>query len=476
MKRRTKIVATIGPSTHDQDQLRNLVHAGMDVARLNMSHGSQDQQMEVIRCLRDLSKETGKAIGILLDLQGPKIRTGDLPEGKVVELVQGESVDLVFEPTDRSTSKIVINYPFLYKDLSKGNRVLLDDGSLELRVVKIDGNRIRTEVVTGGHLGSRKGVNVPGVHLRVPSLTEKDKNDVAFGIKAGVDMIALSFIRAADDIIELRNLVIDNSPECEDLPIIAKLEKPEAVERLDEILEQSNGVMVARGDLGVEVSPEKVPSLQKQIIAHAIRHRCFVITATQMLESMIRNPKPSRAEASDVANAIFDGSDALMLSGETAIGDHPIQSVETMERIIVDAEFHREKWGFRSSKRDGATSKDAVATTIAARQLAKDRGADAIAVFTRSGRTAQYMSNVRPEVPIFAFTPENRTYNRMSILWGVKPQLIPHAQTVEEMISLVDASLTSTGECQKGQQVVLIASLPIGAMGPANFTLLHTIE
>jgi len=295
-------------------------------------------------------------------------------------------------------------------------------------------------------------------------------------LEQGVDAVAMSYVRTADDLIDLRNAIVGYDPDFRSLPIIAKLERPGAVEQLDAILDVCDGVMVARGDLGVEVSPERVPSLQKHIIQRANIEMKTVITATQMLETMINHPHPTRAEASDVANAVFDGSDALMLSGETAIGKYPTKSVETMNRIILDAEKHAPEWGYRSKDEIVTTTDDAVATTHAARSLANDRNVAAIAVFTRSGRTARLMSKVRPRVPIIAFTPEQTTYHLMPLLWGVIPNLIPMAHSVEEMIERVREACLASGIVRPGQQVVMVASLPIGAMGPPNFTLLHTIN
>jgi pyruvate kinase len=335
---------------------------------------------------------------------------------------------------------------------------------------------METEVIVGGPLGSNKGINLPGVNLSSPALTPKDRIDLAFGLEQGVDAVAMSYVRMADDLIDLRNAIVAYDPDFRSLPIIAKLERPGAVERLDAILDVCDGVMVARGDLGVEVSPERVPSLQKHIIQRANIEMKTVITATQMLETMINHPHPTRAEASDVANAVFDGSDALMLSGETAIGKYPTKSVETMNRIILDAEKHSPKWGYRLKDEIVTTTDDAVATTHAARSLAHDRNVTAIAVFTRSGRTARLMSKARPRVPIIAFTPEQTTYHLMALLWGVIPNLIPMAHSVEEMIERVREACLASGIVRPSQQVVMVASLPIGAMGPPNFTLLHTIE
>ncbi len=476
MKRRAKIIATIGPATNSMDRIFDLVEAGMDVARLNMSHGTKEEHARNFQDLRQVSQEFQKSIGILLDLRGPKIRTGETIDGMPIQINSGTRLILTSKPVLGSSSRIHVNHSALSKDLHIGDKVLIDDGRIELRVTKLHDEEIETEVINGGMLGQKKGVNFPGVTLSSPALTSKDVDDLAFGMKLGVDAIALSFVRHPSNIETLNQKILEIDPEGRPIPIIAKLERPEALDHLEGILEQADGVMVARGDLGVEVLPEKVPSIQKEIIHHAISKRKLVITATQMLDSMIQNPRPTRAEASDVANAIFDGSDALMLSGETAIGQYPIQAVQTMERIIMDAESHAKEWGLQLSMDGTDIKEDAIATTLAARELAQDRKAQAIAVFTRSGRTARFMSNARPDVPILAFTPEEVTYHQMAFFWGVEPQWVPMAHSVEEMIQYVESVLVSSGQIPSGEQVVLVASLPIGAMGPANFTLLHTIN
>jgi len=471
--RRAKIIATVGPAC--QERLDALIQAGADMLRLNFSHGDHNNHAEVIARVRALEQEAGRPIGILQDLQGPKLRTGRLKGDKPVMLEAGQRLILTTEAVEGTKTRIGINYPPLPEEVRPGDRILLDDGQLELRVLEVHTPEIHTEVVIGGQLGSRKGLNLPGVQLSAPSLTEKDRRDLAFGISQGVDAVALSFVRRGEDVHRLRDAIHANLNGARPPLVIAKLERPEAIENLVDILELSDGVMVARGDLGVEVSPEKVPSIQKQIIRMACAHQRFAITATQMLESMINSPRPTRAEASDVANAVFDGSDALMLSGETAMGTYPIAAVRTMERIILDAEAHMPEWGRGEDQRPATTDDDAIATTHAARALAHDRNVAAIAVFTRSGRTARLMSFTRPRVPILAFSPEERTYRQLSLAWGVVPYLIPTAQSVEEMIEHVRRACLASGLVRSGQQVVMIASLPVGAMGPPNFTLLQTI-
>lgn len=473
-KRRAKIIATIGPASSSSERIEQLVDAGMDFARLNMSHGSYDDHQKVVTRIRECAARIGKPIGVLLDLQGPKIRTGPV-EGPVV-LEEGKRVRLTSDPQPSTEALISIDYPSLTTDLEPGSRILLDDGRLELEVLSVDEEGVLGQVKNGGKLGARKGVNFPGAMLSVFGLTEKDRDDLRFGLELGVDAIALSFVRKSDDLLQLREAINSLDPSCDYIPIIAKLERPESLDHLDEILDLAEGVMIARGDLGVEVSPEKVPSLQKMIILKAREKRRFAITATQMLDSMMHEPGPTRAEASDVANAVFDGSDALMLSGETAVGEYPVKSVETMVRIILDAEAHVSDWGIRRVNEDHHGERGAVATTYAARQLANDTQATAVAVFTRSGHTARMMANARPQEPILGFTPEKDAFRQMALLWGVEPHLIPMASTVEEMIHHVEGALMSTGSFAEGSKVVIVASLPIGAMGPANFTLLHTLS
>lgn len=475
MGRRAKIAATIGPATDSYEHLLELAEAGMDIARLNFSHGSHEEHAKAIEGLRKASQAIGKPIGILQDLQGPKIRTGGLAHGGAVSLEPGMTFVLTTRPAAGDAERVHVEYAELPRDVRPGKTILIDDGRLELKVTEVGEHEVTTEVVVGGLLEEFKGLNLPGVKISAPSLTPKDLVDLRFGLHHKVDFIALSFVRRAEDVLQLRQVIQRDAPEQTRLPIIAKLERPEAVEHLEAIIEAADGVMVARGDLGVELPSEKVPSIQKRIIRQANDQLKTVITATQMLESMITNPKPTRAEASDVANAVFDGSDALMLSGETAVGEYPIEAVETMARIILDAEDHAAEWGMHGGSDGTSIEDDAVSTTLAARRLAQDRNVDAIAVFTRSGRTASLMSKARPNAPILAFTPEQETYFRMALLWGVEANLVPMAHSVEEMVARVEDALLTGGRIRGGGQVVLVASLPIGAMGPANFTYLHSV-
>lgn len=476
MKRHAKIIATLGPALASPKKLQAALQSGMDVARLNFSHGTRASHRQLISQLRRISQEMGRPVAILIDLQGPRLRTGPLEEDQPVKLGVDEQVVLVGGKGPSRPGQVAIDYPSLAADLRPGARVLLDDGRIELQVVEIRGDQALARVVNAGILEAHKGVHLPDTPLSLPSLTEKDEADLIFGLQQGADCVALSFVRCAQDVEELRNLVKQHDPSAAPVPVVAKLERREAIERLEEILAVADGVMVARGDLGVEVSTERVPSLQKDIIQRANRQGVLVITATQMLETMVNSPRPTRAEASDVANAVFDGSDALMLSAETAIGQYPLESIRTMDRIICDAEAHAKEWALHWGEVLADSGDDAVATCRAARALADDRNVQAVAVFTRSGRTARLMSKTRPTQPILAFTPEERTYHAMTLFWGVEPHLVPMSTSVEEMLAYVERALKGSGRMQPGQQVVLVASLPVGAMGPANFSLLHTLR
>ncbi len=476
MTRRAKIVATIGPASRSPAVLEALLQAGMDVARLNFSHGKPQDHAKALANLRELSDAAGRAIMVLQDLQGPRLRTGDLPGGESVTLEPGRELELTNEPISAGSSeRIQIRYPHLLEDVSPGDPILIDDGKIRLEVTDTKDRSVIARVLIGGELKADKGVNLPGVQLSTPALTEKDRSDLAFGLELGVDAVAMSFVRNAEDVKELRSAMATAVGEEQIVPIIAKLERPDAMDHLDEILSLADGVMVARGDLGVEVSPERVPSLQKKILQHANAQNVVAITATEMLDSMIHNPRPTRAEASDVANAVFDGSDALMLSGETAVGRYPVQAVGTMDRIIRDAEAHALEWGYMPELSAAACEDDALATTRAARRLSQDRDVAAIAVFTQSGRTARLMSKARPLAPIMGFTSREITFRRMALLWGVVPKHCIHVDTVEAMIETVERELLQSGAIERGQQVVLVASLPVGAMGAPNFTYLHTV-
>jgi pyruvate kinase len=470
--RRAKIVATLGPASSAPERIRALLQAGVDVARLNFSHGTPESHTAALKALRETAAELGRPVTAMQDLQGPKLRTGTVP-GKALGLAPGTELELLGDAGECSQGRLHVLYPKLTEDLRPGDPILLADGRIRLRVTSVQADSVRAEVEVGGELHGEAGVHFPGVRLSAEPLTAKDLQDLAVGLELGVDAVAMSFVRGPADVQALRQAI--HSHGIRQLPIIAKLEQSEALENLEGVLAAADGVMVARGDLGVEVSPEAVPSLQKRILQRAAAHSVVSITATEMLESMIHDPRPTRAEASDVANAVFDGSDALMLSGETAIGSYPIESVATMARIIQDAEAHAAEWGAKSAVEQTEPLDDAYSTTRAASRLALDRGAEALAVFTMSGRTARLMSKARPPAPILAFTASEVTYRQMAMLWGVEPRLCEYAESVEAMIRTVEEDLLSSGRVARGRQVVIVASLPVGARGAPNFTYLHTL-
>jgi len=448
--------------------------AGMNVARLNFSHGTHAEHAAVIAALRRISRRLSKPISILQDLQGPKIRTGSLAGGEPVNLADGAPFTITNREVEGTDQLVSTTYEGLPGDVKAGDRLLLDDGRMELKVERVNATDVATRVVHGGLLKEHKGINLPGVMVNIPSLTEKDREDLAFGVAQGVDYVAISFVRRPEDIANVKRALVECDPNAAKTPVIAKLEKPAALDNLEAILQVADGVMVARGDLGVELSPQEVPTAQKRIIEAANRERKFVITATQMLESMMTNPLPTRAEASDIANAIYDGTDAVMLSGETATGEYAIESVQMMAAIIKEAEAHSEEWG-RWRGVTESTSDDSIALARAARELAHDRDVTAIAIFTLTGRNARIMSKARPHVPILAFTPDPRTYQRLPLLWGITPYLIPQADTVEAMLAHVEAGMLWDSPVRAGQQVIVIAGLPPSRLVPANFILLHTV-
>lgn len=478
MTKRTRIVATIGPASQDESTILALLQAGVDVARLNFSHGIHEVHAQVYQRLRQASAQLGRPVTILQDLQGPKIRTGGMEGGKV-ELKAGQTVILTTAEITGTAERFSVDYPDLAESVQPGMRILLDDGNLELIARRVEGGhgsgQVKAEVLLGGMLKPNKGVNLPGAHINLPGLTEKDMEDLAFGLELGVDAVAMSFVRTAADIHRLRDEVTRLRPEAQPY-LIAKLERPEALENLEAIVEASDGVMVARGDLGVEMSPQAVPIAQKQIIETANLHAKVVITATQMLESMMDKPRPTRAEASDVANAIFDGTDAVMLSGETAAGKYPVQTVNMMNEIIRQAENHLQEWGrWKGKPNTGACDDDTYYVTQAAFELAKDRNVAALAVFTQSGRSARMLSKHRPRLPILAFTPFDETYHRMNLYWGVESYRVPMVDTIEQMTQVVEKTILETHKLRPGQQVVLTCGYPIQQRKSANLALLHTI-
>jgi pyruvate kinase len=476
MNRKAKIVATIGPASDSEEVLEKLILAGMNVARLNFSHGTHHDHAERIARIHRVSEKLGMPVGILQDLQGPKIRVGELSEP--VQLSEGEEIILYTTGTakpENGHKTIPVDFRQLFDSVRTSDRLLLDDGRLTLEVTSVkDHNALTAKVLVGGLLSSHKGINLPGVRLRIAGFTEKDEADLAFGIAQDVDAVAISFVRTADDVKKVQ-YAMERFSNGKRLPLlIAKLEKPEALDNLEAILEVVDGVMVARGDLGVELPPERVPVQQKRIIRVTNHRAKLVITATQMLESMITNPLPTRAEASDVANAVFDGTDAVMLSAETAAGKYPVESVQMMNRIVCEAETHFMEWGMEQ-RVQGLEHSDAASMARAAQVLANDENVTAVACFTMQGETAWLISKIRPRVPIMAFTPEQVTCTRLAFLWGVRPHLVPFVNSLDEMIDHVDSALMHSNVVQSGDQVVLICGFPVGAVRPPNMALLHNV-
>jgi pyruvate kinase len=471
--RKTKIVATIGPATDAPESIAALLRAGMNVARLNMSHGSHAEHARRITELRAAAASLDLPLAILLDLQGPKIRTGTLREGQPVRLEDGAQLTITTRDVPGSAHEVGTTYAALPQDVRPGDRLLISDGLLEMRVEAVSDQDVLCRVVHGGLLREHQGINLPGVPLSTPAVTDKDLDDLAFGLAQRVDYVAISFVRRASDVTQVRDLI---ARQGHDTPVIAKLEKPEAVDALDEILKVCDGVMVARGDMGVEMAPEMVPAVQKEIIRKANRAGRPVITATQMLQSMIDNPQPTRAEVSDVANAIIDGSDAVMLSGETAIGRYPIASVEMMARIAIQVEEHRlvgsapdstgHLGGISSMPQAIAAAVSALVTAIPTR---------AICVVTKTGNSARLVSHQRPAVPILGFTPLEETYQRLSLMWGVIPLKNPFAYTEEEYYHHIQRALVAGGYAREGELVVVTGGHPIVQGGPTNFVKIMTV-
>lgn len=442
----------------------------MDVFRLNASHGNEAEHRRRIAIVRDVAERMGVHCGVLLDLQGPKIRLGTFEGGKAT-LEAGGRFAITVEPVTGTAERASTTYKSFVKDVKPGDRVLIADGAVELRVIGTTSTDAVCEVVTGGVIGDRKGINLPGADLSVSSMTKKDIADLRWGIEAGIDFIALSFVRRRDDVLKLRAYLEET--ECT-VPVIAKIEKPEAWENLDEILTEADGVMVARGDLGVEVALEKVPVIQKETIRRARRHGKFVITATQMLESMIDKPVPTRAEVSDIANAIYDGTDAVMLSAETSIGAYPVEAARMMSRIAVEADVSHRQRGYRElQRRENPSYAEIVADT--GYLVAHLQSAKAICVFTASGSSAKLVSRYRPPVPIFAFTPSATVARRLAVNYGVQSLVVDDLPSTDDMLAVMDRTLTEQGLLQPGDGVVFIAGQPIGRPGTTNFLKLHRV-
>ncbi len=466
--RSAKIVCTLGPASSSSKMIERLMRAGMDVARLNFSHGTHDGHAGTIKRLREMSGRLLTPIGILADLQGPKIRTGALANGQPVQLRTGQRFTITTRWLAGTSAGVSTTYKRMPREVSRGNRILLSDGLIELRVLSTTSNTVTCQVVNGGLLGEHKGINLPGVKLGIPALTPKDHVDLAFALQQGANYVAVSFVRRAEDVLQAKAAV---SRSRRDVPVIAKLEKPEAIENLDAILRAADGVMVARGDLGVEMSPEKVPVVQKEIIAKACEARLPVITATQMLESMTHNPRPTRAEASDVANAVFDGSDALMLSAETATGDYPVESVQMMDRIIREAETHNPHVLRPQPAQFNIAETAAELICHASEELQMK----VIAVFTESGFTARLVSKHRPLRPIIAFSTRQETRRLLSLYWGVVPRTIGKVQNIEELVQAAEKKLLEEKLVKRGDVVGIVAGTPLFVGGTTNFMKFHVI-
>jgi pyruvate kinase len=468
-RRRAKIVCTIGPASDTEEMMRELMMRGMNVARLNFSHGSHEDHARVIRRLRKVAGELGRTICILQDLQGPKIRTGRLKHRSAVTLQTGQMIAITPRDVLGSAELISTTYQDLAHDVKPGEHILLSDGRVELVVKSISGANVICEVLNGGTLAENQGINLPGTNVSIPSLTPKDEEDLDFGLKHEVDLVAISFVRTADDVVQARRAIVARGGVT---PVIAKLEKPQAIDNLDSILEVANGVMVARGDLGVEVAPEKVPLIQKHVIRRALDFRKPVITATQMLESMTESPRPTRAEASDVANAIFDGTDAVMLSGESAVGKYPREAVEMMARIVAEAEAHPFDPLLPEHRQARLLSiTETVCESMA--HAARDLNVRAIAVFTETANTARILSKYRPAADIYAFTASETVCNRMNLLWGVTPLRCPANLSAAQMAEFAEHELLRLGALSPGDVFGLIAGTT-NTSGATNFMRLIT--
>jgi pyruvate kinase len=468
MSRRTKIVCTLGPASCSPGQIAELVAAGLDVARLNMSHGTQAGHLEAYQAVRSVADQAGRGVGVLVDLQGPKIRLGTFASGPV-RLEAGREFTITGEAVAGDGEQVSVTYPGLADDVMAGDRILVDDGRVVLEVLAARDKGIRTRVLAGGVVSDHKGLNLPGTQLSVPALSLKDEQDLRWALGLRADMIALSFVRGPEDAGPVRAIMDQEGAR---VPLIAKIEKPQAVQALPEILEAFDGLMVARGDLGVELPLEQVPAVQKRAIAMAGEKAKPVIVATQMLESMIYAPRPTRAEASDVANAVFEGADALMLSAETSVGEYPVQSVATMDRIIAAAE-REYLHAVPSLARVPTTTGGAIAR--AAAEVAAIVGATALAAFTISGETARRLARYRSPIPLLAFTPQPATRSELTLSWGIETFIVPPVRHISQMVSQAEAALLGTGRCHAGDQVVIVAGSLPGTPGRTNALRVHRI-
>jgi pyruvate kinase len=466
--RRAKIVATFGPALADYEKTKEVIEAGVDVARLNLSHGSHEVHESVFKTIRKASEEVGRAVGVLVDLQGPKIRLGKFKDDKI-ELVVGAKFTITTDDILGDQSTCSTTYKGLPGDVKPGDMLMIDDGRLELRALSVTATSVVTEVVYGGMCSNNKGINLPGVAVNVPALSEKDEDDLRWALKLGADMIALSFVRNAKDIVRVHEIM---AQEGKFIPVIAKIEKPQAVAALEEIIDAFDGVMVARGDLGVELPLEQVPLVQKRAVELARRWAKPVIVATQMLESMITASRPTRAETSDVANAVLDGADALMLSGETSVGEYPIETVKTMAKIIESTEENGLEripaLGTKPHTHSGAVVR-------AAMEIAELLGSKYVCVFTESGDTLRRVSRLRSRVPVLAFTPNLEVMRRISLVWGATTFMVEKVKHTDDMVKQVDEIMLSSGRCRVGDEVVIVAGSPPGIPGSTNALRVHRV-
>ncbi len=466
--RRAKIVCTMGPAVESAEKVRELIDAGMNMARLNLSHGGYPEHQARLNQVRLASKEAGVPVAILVDLQGPKIRLARFKAGPH-DLARGDIFTITTDEVEGTKDRVGTTYKGLPGDCKAGDRILIDDGKVTVEVIEVKGNDVVTKVIEPGAVSNNKGINLPGVAVSVPALSDKDMDDLRWGLKAGADFIALSFVRSADDIVDVHRIMDEVGIR---IPVIAKIEKPQAVANLQEIVNAFDGIMVARGDLGVELPIEEVPLVQKHCIQLAREAAKPVIVATQMLDSMITNSRPTRAEATDCANAVLDGADALMLSGETSVGAFAIESVQTMARIIS----HTEEGGMDMIRPMKSTPKTkGGAITKAAAEVGAIVGAKYLVTFTQSGDSARRTARLRSPIPILAFTPEVGTYNRMALDWGVEPELTPMVKHTDEMVKQVDTFLLKSKRCSEGEFVVIVAGSPPGIPGSTNAMRVHRV-
>jgi pyruvate kinase len=468
MSRRAKIVCTLGPATSSQERITGLISAGLDVARLNLSHGTQQDHASVYQRVRAGSGEVGRAVGVLADLQGPKIRLGTFPGGPVV-LRAGEEFTITTEDIPGTEHEASTTYHGLPGDVRPGDRVLIDDGNVQLDVVGATSTRVLTRVVVGGKISNHKGINLPGVSVSAPALTPKDEADLRWALDIGVDMVAMSFVRSPDDVMLARKIMAEAGRQ---VPIIAKIEKPEAVAVLPDIVDAFDGIMVARGDLGVELPLEQVPAVQKRAISLAKERARPVIVATQMLESMISAPRPTRAEVSDVAGAVSEGADAVMLSAETGVGAYPIETVATMARIVVAAESNTLR-AESSLTRVPTTTGGAIAR--AAAEVGAIVGAKALVAFTLTGETARRLARYRSPIPLLAFTTEQATRSQLALTWGVETFIVPTVYHTDDMVREVERALLELGRLALGDKIVIVAGSPPGSPGKTNALRVHRI-